>query len=146
MDGNIFSQERNLVYWGSKQRHFFDRILKGITHHTMGYAFFICSCDQFLSNLEWLHILIFFSSLFVGVGIGFALLAHPFRGSFARNHQPPSVFAFFFQLGRDWHRFARPSLLGYPLQEIINHLSAVIFILFYMSTGKQVSRILISCG
>ena len=43
----------------------------------MGYAFFICSCDQFLSNLEWLHILIFFSSLFVGVGIGFALLAHP---------------------------------------------------------------------
>ena len=79
----------------------------------MGYAFFICSCDQFLSNLEWLHILIFFSSLFVGVGIGIALLAHPFRGSFARNQQPPS---------------------------------AVIFILFYMSTGKQVSRILISCG
>ena len=64
----------------------------------MGYAFFICSCDQFLSNLEWLHILIFFSSLFVGVGIGFALLAHPFLGSFARNHQPPIGGYFYFVL------------------------------------------------
>ena len=67
-------------------------------------------------------------------------------------------FVFFFCCGRDWLRFACPSLFGGPLQEISKHLTVFVLLLFYMSTGKQVSRIpvkqnqeqlllfLISCG
>ena len=40
----------------------------------------------------------------------------------------------------DWLRFARPSLFGYPLQEISNNLAVFVLILFYMSTGKRTSR------
>ena len=38
---------------------------------------------------------------------------------------------------RDWLRFARPSLVGSPLQEISKHLTVFALIFFYMSTGNS---------
>ena len=45
-------------------------------------------------------------------GIGFALLAHPFWEFLCKKQERCRVF-----LVWDWLRFARPSLLGVPLQE-----------------------------
>ena len=41
---------------------------------------------------------------------------------------------------RDWLRFARPSLFGYPLQEISNHLSVFASDFRFLSAGKRASR------
>ena len=85
------------------------------------------------------------SSLLLGSGLASLCSPIPVWGSFARNQQPPLVFVPDFRFVcfgspfvgvGDWLRFARPSLLGYPLQEISNHLAVFVLILFYMSTGK----------
>ena len=41
---------------------------------------------------------------------------------------------------RDWLRFARPFLFGYPLQEISNHLSVFASDFRFLSAGKRASR------